>query len=186
MAQINIPGSGIWSTIATALNNMFTELYGRTGVATYTDGQYTEASPLVLVAGVTTPLPNDKATVVETQLPVDLATLYDGASILATEGDGVVITISFTLKPTVTATDEVEVWIDNTAGTGSPAIYASLLKGTFAFKQLVGAERPILYTVNALASEFWETNGGRIKIKANGAANVYGINYTIARAHKAR
>lgn len=186
MAQINIPGSGAWLTIATALNNMFTELFGRTGGATYSDGQYTEASPLVLVAGVITPLPNDKSTAVETQLPVDLTTLYDGASILANEGDMLSITVSFSLKPTVTATDEVEVWIDNTSGTGTPIIYANLLKKTTAFKQLVGAERPILYTTTAFASALWQSNGARLRVKANGACDVYGISYTINRLSKAR
>ena len=186
MAQSNIPSTGVWGTITTLLNNMFTELYGRAGGATYTDGEFTEASPLVLVADVVTPLPNDKSTFVESQLPVDLTSLYDGAKILATEGDILSITVSLSLKPKVTAADQVEIWIDTTAGAGTPAIAANLLKGIFAFKQGVGSVRPILYTVNVLAADLWAINGGRLKIKSNGASDIYGIYYTISRVSKAR
>ena len=186
MAQINIPVDVLWGPASVALNLMFTELYGQAGGATYYDGQYTEASPFVLAAGVATSLPNNKATVEEAQLPVDLTTLYDGTGILATQGDGVLVTVSFSLKPTVTATDEVQVWIDNTAGVGSPVADANLLKTTVAFKQLVGAERPILYSLNAQASALWGSNGARIKIQTNGACNIYGISYTINRVSKAR
>ena len=186
MAQINIPVDVLWGPASVALNLMFTELYGQDGGATYYDGQYTEASPFVVVANVTTTLPNNKATVEEAQLPVDLTTLYDGTGILATQGDGMLVTVSFLLKPTVTATDEVQVWMDTTAAVGTPAADANLLKDTTAFKQLVGAERPILYSLNAQASALWATNGARINIKTNGACNIYGISYTINRVSKAR
>jgi hypothetical protein len=186
MSQINIPVTVDWGPTTVALNSMFTELYGQAGGATYTDGQYTEATPFVLVANVITSIPNNKATAVETQLPVDLTTLYNGTGVLAAEGDGALITVSFLLKPTVTATDQVEVWIDTTAGIGTPIKDANLFKGTTGFKQLVGAERPILYSINAQASALWGANGARLKVRANGACGIYDISYTVNRVSKAR
>ena len=186
MAQINIPGSGLWSAISTALNNMFSDLYGRTGWADYSDGLYTQASPLALVANVETFLPNDKAATLETQKPTDIATFYDGARIIGRNGDGIAITLNFTATPTVTATDQVLVWVDITAGTGTPVKLANLFKNITSFKQGVGVERPISLTFSGYTADTWEANGGRIKIQANGACNVYDISYTITRTHKAR
>ena len=186
MAQINIPVDVVWGPASVALNSMFTELYGQAGGATYTDGQYTEASPFVLVASVITSIPNNKATAVETQLPVDLTTLYNGTGVIATEGDGMLISVSFSLKPTVTATDQVEVWLDTTAGIGTPAADANLFKDITSFKQLVGAERPILFSMNAQASALWGSNGARLKVRANGACGIYDISYTVNRVSKAR
>ena len=57
--QINIPSSGLWSTIASALNAMFDVLFGRTGWGDYVDTLYTEASPFSLADGVTYNLPNN-------------------------------------------------------------------------------------------------------------------------------
>jgi hypothetical protein len=186
MAQINIPGSAAWLTVATALNNMFAEVFGRTGWGDYSDGLYTEASPLALVANVATFLPNDKATTLETQKPTDIATFYDGARIIGRNGDGLAVTVNFKAKPTVTATDEVMVFVDITAGTGTPVKFANLFKNITSFKQGVGVERPISLTFSGYTAATWETNGGRIKIQANGACDVYDISYTITRTHKAR
>ena len=186
MAQINIPGNGIWSTMVAALNSMFTEVYGRTGWADYSDGLYTQASPLALVADVATFLPNDKAITLESQKPTDIATFYDGTKIIGRDGDGIAVTVNFTAVPTVTASDEVLVWVDITAGTGTPAKLANIFKNITSFKQGVGIERPISLTFSGYTASTWETNGGRLKIQSNGACNIYGISYTITRTHKAR
>lgn len=186
MARINIPTSGAWASVAGAINAMFTEIFGRTGWGDYEDSVYTSASPLALVAGVATFLPNDKGTTLEGQKPSDVATFYDGIRIPGREGDGIAVTINFTLVPTVTATDEVLVWVDITAGTGTPVRLANLFKNITSFKQLVGAVRPISLTFSGYTAATWAANGGRVMIQANGACNVYGISYTITRTHKAR
>jgi hypothetical protein len=186
MSKINIPVTVDWGPATVALNNMFTELYGQSGGASYFDGQYTQVSPFVLLPNVDTALPNNKQTVDETQKPSDVTTFYDGTKIILNEGDIIALSINFTLVPTVTATDEVVVWVDSTGGTGVPAVYSELFKSITSFKQLVGAERNILYTANFLAPASWATNGGAVKIRSNGTSNIYNIYFTISRIHKAQ
>jgi hypothetical protein len=186
MARINLTYAGVWETFVNAFNAMFIDLYGWSGWADYTDTVYTSASPLALVAGVATFLPNDKGTTLEGQKPTDVATFYDGTYILGRDGDGIAVTVNFTARPSVTATDEVSVWVDITAGTGTPTRFANLFKNITSFKQGVGVERPISLTFSGYTAATWEANGGRLKIQSNGACDVYDISYTITRTHKAR
>lgn len=112
MAIIDIPSSGVWGTIATALNTMFSELFGRTGWGQYQDTQYTSVSPFALAADTDTNLPNNAGSVIETQKPTDVTTFYDGTVITGRNGDGVTLTIEFQAEPTNVATTYLEVWVD--------------------------------------------------------------------------
>lgn len=186
MALINIPSSGVWSTIASALNAMFSELFGRTGWGDYVDTQYTSVSPFQLVTGVVRSLPNNKGTVIETQLPTDVTTFYDGTVITGRNGDGILITVDFKATPRAAGTNELEIYLDITGGTGTPANLAKLYPRQITFNKGVGVEKPINFTTSAYTLNTWEANGGVFKIVANGACDIYDIRYVLTRTHKAR
>lgn len=185
MAQINIPSSGVWATIATALNNMFAELFGRTGWGAYADTQYTQSSQFAVTA-VTTNLPNNKGSVIESQKPTDVTTFYDGTTILGRNGDGILITVEFFITPTNANTSLVEVWLDLTGGTGTPANLANVYRRPFTFPKGTGVERKISFTVAGYTLDTWEANGAVVKILTDNTATVYGASCIITRTHKAR
>lgn len=187
MAQISIPSSGLWGTIANSLNTMFSELFGRTGWADYTDTQYTSASPLTLVADTITNLPNNAGTTVDSQKPTDITTFYDGTVITGRNGDDIVITVDMKIKPTQVGTTSAEVWFDITGGTGTPTALANLYKRLITFPKGVNVERPFSFSVEGYTLGTWETNGAVVKIISNdGTSDVYDIRYVIKRTHKAR
>lgn len=180
MAQINIPTSGLWSTIATALNNMFSEIYGRTGWASYTDTQYSSGSPFNLTANTDTVLPNNAGTSVKTQIPTDVTDFYSGGLITGREGDAIDIMIYFKAKPSA-ADQEIDVWIDIGGSVGE------LYRQTFSFPKGSGVERGILYALpSAYTLNTWETNGGTVYIRSDAACEIYDINFNFDRTHKAR
>jgi hypothetical protein len=186
MALISIPTSGIWSSIASALNSMFSEIFGMTGWGNYSDTQYTSASPISISGGVDITLPNNKLNSIETQKPTDITTFYDGVTIPGRNGDGILISIEFTIKPTNVATTLCEAWIDITGGTGSPVNLANLYRRPFNFPKGVGIERKISFSHAGYTLDTWEANGGVVKIRTDGAADVYDVSYIITRTHKAR
>jgi hypothetical protein len=63
------------------VNSNFDELYGMTGWGVYNDTTYTTGSPFTVTAGAPKQaLPNNAGSKIETQLPTDVATFYDGTS----------------------------------------------------------------------------------------------------------
>jgi hypothetical protein len=186
MAQINIPSSGIWSTIATALNSMFAEIFGRTGWGNYSDTQYTDVSPLPVLADTDTVLPNNKGSVIESQKPTDVSTFYDGSVITGRNGDDIIISIDFFITPTNVNTTLCEVWLDITGGTGVPANLANLYRREFSFAKGVDEERKVSFSQSGYTLNTWEANGAVVKIRTNGAATIHGASYIIKRTHKAR
>lgn len=186
MAQINIPNTGLWSTIATALNNMFSEIFGRTGWGNYADTQYTSISPFPVLANTDTLLPNNKLNSLEIQKPIDVATFYDGTTIPGRNGDDIIISIEFDIVPTAAATTLCEVWIDITGGTGTPTNLANLYRRPFTFPKGTGIERKVSFTQSGYTLNTWEANGGVVKIRTNGTADIYNVNYILKRTHKAR
>lgn len=186
MALINIPTSGLWSTISTALNSMFSEIYGRTGWASYSDTQYTSASPLTLATDTVTALPNNAGSIVDSQKPTDITTFYDGTVITGRNGDGLSLTFDFKARPTNQNTTEIEIYIDITGGTGTPANLAKLYDRLESFDKGVGVEKAIAYTINGYTLGTWESNGGVVKVVTNGACEIYDVRYVLSRTHKAR
>ena len=185
MARINIPGSGLWSTIAAALNSMFSEVYNFSGWGYYGDTQYTSGSPLAILADTDTIIPNNKATVIETEKPSDITTFYDGTVVTGRSGDDIIISVDFAVTPTNAGTDFIEVWFDITGGTGTPAPLANLYRRIFSFPKGSGAERRISFSHSGYTLGTWETNGAVLYVKANNTANIYDIAYIIKRTHKA-
>lgn len=180
MAQINIPSTGLWGTIANSLNTMFSELFGRTGWGQYQDTQYTAISPFSLSADTDTILPNNAGAVIETQKPTDVTTFYDGSVITGRDGDGLLITIDLTAVPTDAGTTTLEIWVDIGAPVGQ------LYRRIVTFPKGVGVARPINFTVAGYTLDTWETNGGTVYVRANGTADLYGMRYVLTRSHKAR
>ena len=164
-------------------NDNFNELYGSTGWAVYNDTTYTTGSPFLVTAGAPSQaLPNNAASKIETQLPIDVATFYNGTTITGRNGDAILITIEFRCRPTTASSDiRIKTAIDIGGSIGEVYPYEfNLTKGS-------GQEHDFLLTVNAYTLDTWETNGGTIKVEAfNSNIEVYSIRYVISRTHKAR
>lgn len=186
MAIINIPSTGLWSTIATSLNNMFIEIFGRTGWGAYSDTQYTTASRLSISGSADVLLPNNKLSFIESQKPLDVATFYDGTTILGRDGDGILISIEFTIVPTSVGTTLCEVWLDITAGTGTPANLSNLYRRGFNFPKGQDVERKIVLSQSGYTLDTWQDNGAVVKIRTDGTADIFDVRYIVTRTHKAR
>lgn len=186
MAQINIPDTGLWATIANALNSMFSEIFGRTGWGDYVDTQYSSITPFPVPASTDTILPNNAGTTIDFQKPTDIATFYDGTTITGRNGDGLLITFEFIAVPTNVNTTEIEIWIDITGGTGTPVALANLYRRLETFEKGVGAEKTITYSIAAYTLGTWEANGGVVKVRTNGTCDIFGTRYILHRTHKAR
>lgn len=156
------------------------EIYQLTGWGNYADTVYTSGSPLAVLADTDTLLPNNKGSAIETQLPSDITTYYDGTVITGKAGDGISITVDMKIIPTNVATTYLECWIDIGGSVGE------LYRRIVSFPKGNGIIRPFNFTVNGYALDTWEANGGTVHIRANGTCDVYDIRYVVAREHKAR
>lgn len=186
MAIINIPQTGLWGSIASSLNAMFTEIFGRTGWAQYSDTQYTGGTTLTVNAGTQRSLPNNAVNVIDSQIPYDYTTFYDGSRVVAqNSGD------TFTLRVTALAYGSINeasfnLKVDiSAAGDGSnvvTSIPVRMIRGS-------GAVNAQLYTVSfdLYALNTFVQNGATVLIEAvAGNITVSNINFFIERKHKAR
>lgn len=120
-----------------AIRAIINALVGRgngTGWADYVDDQYTSGSPLSLAADTATVLPNNAATVRETQKPQDVNTFYTPAS-LAYDGG----TQAFTIGETVTggssgATAEIQ---EISGDASSGLLFLGEITGTFTNNEAI-------------------------------------------------
>lgn len=151
------------------------------GWATYSDGVYTSAAPLTLVSNTDTALPNNAASVIDSQKPLDVTTFYDSGTgkITGRNGDGIALTVFF--KALSSQNQQwIDVWLD-IGGIGE------LYRQTFAFPRGSGQERGILWGLpSAYTLGSWEANGATLYVRSNAAISLYGIVYNISRTHKAR
>lgn len=157
-----------------------------TGWATYNDTQYTSGSPLAILADTDTLLPNNKGSNIESQMPTDITTFYDGTVITGRNGDDIIISVDLFITPTSVATTECEIWFDITGGTGTPATLANLYRRVFTFPKGNGVERKISFSHSGYTLNTWEANGAVAYIVANGTATLHDVQYIIKRTHKAR
>ena len=184
MALINIPASGIWSTIATALNTNFTELFNRTGYAVYNDTQYTSGNPLVVAQGSTVSLPNNAGTVLVDQLPAGVTSLYDGARLVSNDNRAAyMIRINFTVSNS-SQTGSFELDFDiSAAGDGSIPI----LSRTTALARGANTPQPVSYSEMYFSRETFVANGALLQfISISGTSSIYDISYVISKIHKGR
>lgn len=152
-----------------------------TGWGTYVDTQYPNSGATFTVAADTdTNLPNNKGSVIETQLPIDVTTFYDGTVITGRAGDNLDIMIYFKAIPS-TATQALDVWIDIGGSIGE------LYRQSFSFPKGVGVERGIMYPLpSAYTLDTWEANGGTVKVRSDAIVDIHSIVYNFDRSHKAR
>tara|TARA_R110000796_G_scaffold192122_1_gene308858 strand:- start:23 stop:580 length:558 start_codon:yes stop_codon:yes gene_type:complete len=184
MALINIPTSGIWASIASALNSNFSGIDGRTGYATYTDTQYTIGSPLVVAQGTTVDLANNAGVSLSDQLPTGVTTLYDGLRLVSNDNRAAyVIRINFTVANS-SQTGSFELNFDiSAAGDGSIPI----LSRTTALARGANTPQPVSYTELYFSRETFVDNGALLKFTAiSGTSSIYGISYVISKIHKGR
>ena len=139
-----------------------------------------------VTGNVDTDLPNNKLSVIESQKPDDVATFYDGLGITGRNGDDIIISIDFTVVPTSASTSLIEVWLDITGGTGTPANFANLYRRIFTFPKGNGVERKISFSQSGYTLGTWEANGAVVKLRTDNSADIFDIGYIIKRTHKAR
>lgn len=151
-----------------------------TGWGNYQDTQYTAVAPFSVAADIDTVLPNNKGSVIETQLPSDVPTFYDGTVIKGFNGDGISITVDMKVIPTSVGATYIEVWFDIGGAVGE------LYRRIVTFPKGQGVARPLNFTVNGYTLGTWEANGATTHVLSNGTCDIYDIRYLIAREHKAR
>lgn len=152
-----------------------------TGWAAYTDTQYVDAgTAFTLPADTDTVLPNNAGSKIETQMPPDVTTFYDGTAITGRDGDSLDFMIYFKAVPSV-QNQWLEMWVDIGGSVGE------LYRQTFSFPRGLGVERGILYSLSSgYTLNTWEANKGTVYIRSNAALDIYGININLDRSHKAR
>ena len=181
MAQINIPNSGLWSSIAASLNSNFDERYNSTGWAFYSDTQYTDLSPFTVNQGVTSSAPNNKGTVIETQLPAGVTTFYDGSVITPENAnDFYNIGIRFACTSSV---QEGAIAVKLDIG-GSQGVISSesrrLARGA-------GSTNTFEINFSVFTGSTFIANGGTVQFESiTGNTDFWFISYLISRTHLAR
>ena len=180
------PNDGTGDSLRNAMiksNNNFNEIYDFTGWAVYNDTQYTTGSPFLVTAGAPAQaLPNNALSKIETQLPADVTTFYDGTVITGRDGDGVNIMIEFQCRPT---TNSADVRLETTIDIGG--LIGEIYPFEFGLGKGVGVEHYFNKNLNVYTLNTWEANGGTVMIEAfNSNIEVYNIRYLITRTHKAR
>lgn len=150
-----------------------------TGWASYVDTQYTVGSPFSLSAGVNTNLPNNAGTIINSQIPSDIASFYTAGKITGRNGDGLAMQLFFFATPT-TPNQYIDIWIDIGGAIGQ------LYRQTFSFPRGAGITRGIMYTLPAAYTlATWQANGGTVRVLSDAICTIYGITYNFARTHKA-
>ena len=150
-----------------------------TGWADYADGQYTSGSPFSLAANTDTALPNNAATIIDSQKPADVTTFYDGSVITGRDGDGLLINLDFKVVPQSGAATYIETWIDIGGAVGE------LYRCPASFPKGAGEVRSITQSTAAYTLNTWEANGGTVYVRSNGPCEIYDIRYVLFRTHKA-
>lgn len=153
-----------------------------TGWADYTDQTYTTGSPFSLTAGTKYTLYNHADVIRDSQMPVDIDSMYSrtDSTITGRNGDGLNVLIEFKVRPTTATVTKLTVTIDIGGSVGE--IYPRdfiLTKGN-------GVEHYYVSSFAAYTLDTWETNGGKVKVQVDNAAEIYDIRYVLTRTHKAR
>lgn len=181
MAKINIPGSGLWGSIANSLNSNFTELYSTTGWARYGDTTYTSGNPFVLAEGATVDLPNDAGSVITSQLPSGVTAFYDGTVITPeNEGDFYDLSIRFTTQSSVNeGTIRLTVDIGGTQG--------EIVSDVRRLGRGSGINNQLTFAFGVFTLDTFIANGGTVRVESiDGEQSIFDIVYVISRTHRAR
>lgn len=153
-----------------------------TGWASYVDGLYTSASPLVFTATNWTTLVNHCNTIIQTQMPCDLDSMYSRADtgIIGLVGDGYSVNIEFKARPNTANTTYIDVGINigGAVGLVYPRTY-TLAKGN-------NVEQFVSISTSVYSLDTWAANSGKIQLKTSDSVDIYDYRLVIHRLHKAR
>lgn len=156
----------------------------RTGWASYADNVYTVGSPFSVAAGVTSTLPNNAATVINSQLPTGVTSFYNSATSKITpqnNGDYYAITVRFKAKNTETQGGYFDFGLDIGGSLGI------IFKESKLFVKGANTEQDFVLTCNGYTAATFVANGGIPKITGgNGTTTIYNIEYQISRTHRAK
>ena len=165
--------------IAHANGSATTNQDSSSGWGNYADTQYTVGSPFAIAADTDTVLPNNAGSKIESQLPIDIATYYDGSVITGKNGDGFSITLELIAVPGSTTNTYIDIWIDIGGSVGE------LYRRTLTFAKGAGT-----YNMNksftGYSLDTFEANGSTVYVRSNTTVDIHGIRYVITRTHKAR
>jgi len=152
------------------------------GWASYVDTAKTVGAPFTIAEGVTSTLPNNAGTVIDTYIPTGVTAFYDQATSKITPenvGDYYSFAIRFKAKNTNIA-GYFDFGIDIGGSLGI------IFKETQLFLKGANTEQAFSITCNGYSLDTFIANGGLIKINAIlGDLSIYDIQYQINRTYKA-
>lgn len=154
-----------------------------TGWGSYEDTvRVDSATALVLSADTKIDLPNNAGTIIESQLPYDISTFYDGTTIKGKYGDAMSISISFAVKPTTSSVTSILTVPDIGGAIGEIKEY----EVNKVFSKGNGIIQRYLAQYDCYIYDTWEANGATIKIESDQPCEIFNIRYYIVRKHKGR
>lgn len=158
--------------------------FKESGWASYTDTVYTSSSPFTINSGVTSTLPNNAGTVINTQLPSGVSSFYNSATSKFTpsnDGDYYTVTVRFKAQTTAPTAGYLDFGIDIGGALGVQ------FKETKIFAKGAGIEHNFSIVVPCYTGSTFIANGGLMKLTSgNGNMTVYDINFQFDRVHKAK
>lgn len=143
--------------------------------ADYTDTTYTDASPLSLTASNKITLFNNADVIRDGFLPDHIDSLYSrsDSTILGKNGRSMLLTIEFKIRPTTASNTKVTVAVDIGGSVGE------LYPRDFIMTKGNGVTHYYLSSFGAYTLDTWETNGGKVKIEVDAAAELFDLRYVI-------
>lgn len=146
------------------------------GWARYVGDKYTVSSPFTIAQGVTSTLPNNAASKIETYLPFGITSFYDGNKITpAKVGDYYIFTIRFKAKGTNT-NSVFNFGIDIGGSLGI------IFPETILFPKGANTEQKFSIDATGYSLDTFLSNGGLVKITAvTGNISIYDIEFQITR-----
>ena len=155
------------------------------GWAQYGDTQYTPVNPFIVTAGSRVKLPNNGLAVINKELPLGVASLYDltNQKILGiADGDGYLLRVNFKCyTDSQNGFAELSLDIGGTLG--------EIIEALIIFPRGTGSNnvRPYSSTTLTYSLGTFVSNGGDVFIEGiRGSTSIYDITYVIQRTYKAK
>ena len=153
----------------------------QTGWAFYIDDQYTEASPFVVSQGQTVKLPNNAATIINTQLPLGYSDFYDGNKINTKNVfDSIAVSVRFKAKGSINQSG-MAYYLDIGGTQGR------IISDSRRFLRTAGVENPFNLESTPFCGSTFLANGCDVLVEAiSGNLSIYDIQYKITLDHQGR
>lgn len=123
---------------------------------------------------------NNAGTVIDSQKPADVATLYDGTHVTGRSGDSIIVGTELTFTPDNGDASSLTLSIDIGGSIGK--IYPR----DFALVRGSGVPHKISYYPPAYTLDTWQANGGAVTVNVDGPGVITAVRFVIHRLHKAR